>query len=322
MYYVYEWFIVETGEIIYVGKGTNRRYKVRKHNRFFDEMIKRFRCESRIVKEFETEKEAFDYEYVRVNELKRKGECVCNINKGGTGGSTEWWTIDRRQEYSEKNVMKSAKQRERMSENNPMKNREVSQNVSNQKKRPVVIGDKEYESVKDACESLGVYYDTIKLWCKKGANSKGEPCRFKDSEQVVYSDKHYNKGTSKGLVYKDTHYESALDLARDIGKSSYVVYGWLRNGFDVYGNRCQYDDDNRQLVFERKVGRSHPIVVNGIKYPSINNAAKSLGVDGTFLKSILCGKTQNAKYICEYDNQQPSQGNTDNSTLEGSTTNG
>lgn len=53
MYYVYEWFIVETGEVIYVGKGTGRRYKVRKHNRLFNEMIRRFECDSRIVKEFE-----------------------------------------------------------------------------------------------------------------------------------------------------------------------------------------------------------------------------------------------------------------------------
>lgn len=30
MFYVYEWFIVETGEIFYVGKGTGKRYQVKK----------------------------------------------------------------------------------------------------------------------------------------------------------------------------------------------------------------------------------------------------------------------------------------------------
>lgn len=34
MYYVYEWFVIETDEIFYVGKGTGRRFKVRKHNKF------------------------------------------------------------------------------------------------------------------------------------------------------------------------------------------------------------------------------------------------------------------------------------------------
>ena len=32
MYYVYEWYNVDTGEILYVGKGTGNRYKV-KHGR-------------------------------------------------------------------------------------------------------------------------------------------------------------------------------------------------------------------------------------------------------------------------------------------------
>lgn len=31
MFYVYEWYIVDTGEIIYVGKGKGNRYKVRKN---------------------------------------------------------------------------------------------------------------------------------------------------------------------------------------------------------------------------------------------------------------------------------------------------
>ena len=29
MFYVYEWFNVNSGVVIYVGKGTKRRYKVR-----------------------------------------------------------------------------------------------------------------------------------------------------------------------------------------------------------------------------------------------------------------------------------------------------
>ena len=50
MFYVYEWFIKETNEIIYVGKGCRNRYKCLQHNRIFKEFIKRFNCESRIIK--------------------------------------------------------------------------------------------------------------------------------------------------------------------------------------------------------------------------------------------------------------------------------
>ena len=52
MFYVYEWYVKETDEIIYVGKGCGNRYKVRKHNKFFNEMIKRFDCESRAIELF------------------------------------------------------------------------------------------------------------------------------------------------------------------------------------------------------------------------------------------------------------------------------
>ena len=62
MFYVYEWYVVESGEIFYVGKGTRNRYKVRKHNKFFNDFITRYNCDSRIIKEFKTEKEAFEYE--------------------------------------------------------------------------------------------------------------------------------------------------------------------------------------------------------------------------------------------------------------------
>ena len=91
----------KNGKIIYVGKGCRNRYKVTKHNRFFNDMIKRNKCESRIIKKFENEKDAFDYEFIRINELKEKGECVCNIYNGGTGGSINWWTDEIRKKYSE-----------------------------------------------------------------------------------------------------------------------------------------------------------------------------------------------------------------------------
>ena len=68
MFYVYEWYLKETGEIIYVGKGSKKRYLCKQHNNLFKEMIKRFECESRIVKYFNDEIEAFNYEYKRIEE--------------------------------------------------------------------------------------------------------------------------------------------------------------------------------------------------------------------------------------------------------------
>ena len=137
MFYVYEWYVVESAEIFYVGKGTRNRYKVRKHNKFFNDFITRYNCDSRIIKEFKTEKEAFEYEYERINELKCIGQCVCNIYEGGTGGTVEWWTEERKEKYSKNNVMKSKKQRARMSANNPMKNAEIAAETRNPMMRTI-----------------------------------------------------------------------------------------------------------------------------------------------------------------------------------------
>lgn len=323
MYYVYEFYIVETGEIIYAGKGTKNRYKVKsQRNQFLTNMLKRYNCDSRIVKRFENEEDAFSFEYDYIKSLKDKGQCVCNIYNGGAGGSGEYWTDELREEYSQKNVMKSDIQRKRMSDNNPMKNKEVSQRVNSLKKRPVIIGTKEYSSVKEAHDILGVATDTIIRWCQKGINGKGELCRYKDSEQVVFTDKRYNKGGCKGLTYKGKHYESPVDLADEMHCNVTKLYHWLKNGFDHYGNPIRYDDDNRELVFKMRRGSNHPVIVNGKHYSSVSAASRDIGVSSQWLGDILRGKHKSTKYICKYDNQQPSHGNTDNSTVEGSTTNG
>lgn len=328
MYYVYEWFIVDTGEIIYVGKGKGKRYKVRsQRNKFLTDMLKRCDCDSRIVKEFETEKEAFEYEFDYIRELKAKGECVCNIYNGGAGGSGEFWTEELRKKYSEKNVMKSEHQRQRMSEKNPMKNPTICKKVISQKKRSVIIGDKIFESVKIAHEILKVATGTIIRWCKKGINRQGEKCRYADGEQIIFSDIRYNKGNCKGVIYKGVHYESQVDLAKAIDVGTRTISEWLKRGFDTKGNPCRYETDDRELAFvdrhvKRNKERARRIIVNDIAYISCDEASKVLGIPKSTLYSYLQGKKHNPKYICRYDNQQPSRVNTDKSNSEGSTTNG
>lgn len=183
MFYVYEWFIKNTGEIIYVGKGCHNRYKVRNHNRFFNDMIKRYDCESRIVKTFHTEKEAFNYEFIRINELKQQNQCVCNIYQGGLGGTVKWWTDERRQQYSEKNVMKSQEQRKRMKEYNPMSNPDIAEKTNGQKRRKVIIGNTTYKSIKEAKEILGISYSNLITWNKKGITPNGEKIKIEPQKQ-------------------------------------------------------------------------------------------------------------------------------------------
>lgn len=260
MFYVYEWFIVSTGEVIYVGKGHNNRYKVRKHNKLFNEMIKRFECSSRIVKEFENEADAFEYEDELIRKMKRKGQCVCNIRKGGFGGDTEWWSEEKRKEYSQNNVMKSETQRKRMSENNPMKNSKIAERVAEKKKRKVIVGDK------------------------------------------IYS----------GLV----------DVSREYGKTDNAVRYWLERGYTPDGKPCYYLGDKRpELKIRTHDCNKKPVIVDGIRFNTVKEAVKYTGgYSGNLINAIKNGKTYRG-HTCKYDNQQPSQTKSDNSSLEGSETN-
>lgn len=259
-YYVYEWFVKETEEIIYVGKGTNNRYKVRKHNRFFNDFINRFECGSRIIKYFENEKEAFDYEFERIFELKLKGQCVCNISQGGSGGTTSWWTDERKKEYSKRNVMKSEKQRKRMSENNPMKNPTIANKTNSKKKRKVCVGKRVYDGLIDVAKEYNVDITAITYWIKRGYARNLEPC--------------YYYGEPVPNVVLKTH-----------------------------NTNCK------------------AVILDDSRYETVKEAAISINVDPSVLVKALKANRPCKGHICRYDNQQPSQGKSDNSTLEGSTTN-
>lgn len=319
MFYVYEWYIIETGEVIYVGKGTKNRYRVRKHNKFFNEMITRFECDSRIVKEFSTEKEAFSYEFKRVRELKETGQCVCNIYDGGFGGTSDCWDEEKREWYSKHNVMKSELQRKRMSENNPMKNKTVSEKVNSKKRIPVFIGNIEYPSIKSACEAFSVSNATLNGWCIRGETTSGLKCHYVKKNPQVYF--HKNDGQKRKIIYKGEIYESSTDMAKILGISQTTAARWARQGRDSQGNSCRYEDDTRDDVSPIHQ-KAIPVIVNGVWYPSKELASKTLKITPYILTQYLEGKKQDTQYICKYDNQQPSQTKSDNSSLEGSTTNG
>ena len=260
MYYVYEWFVKTTGEIFYVGKGTRNRYKVKKHNKFFNYFIKKYDCESRIIKTFENEQDAFAYEFERVNELKLLGQCVCNIYQGGAGGTTSWWTDEMRDYYSKNNVMKSENQRKRMSRNNPMKNKNVAKKVNKKNKRKVCIGDKVYEGLIDIAREYGVGDTAIQYWLKRGYSKDLKPCYY-------------------------------------------------------------YGDTIPEVKIKTHCTNTRAIIIDGVRYEKVKDGAKSIGVDPSVLIKAMKENRPCKGHICKYDNQQPSQANTDKSSLEGSTTN-
>lgn len=246
MFYVYEWFIKSTNEIFYVGKGCGKRYKTRKHNAFFNDVLKNNDCDSRIVRTFESEKDAFAYEYVRVNELKAQGQCKCNINKGGNGGTSNWWDEDKRRYYSEHNVMKTENQRKRMSENNPMKNPEVARKVGlTQTKKPVINGI-EYANAEVAAMALNVVKATIQNWCVRGYDTQGNPCHYKGEPQKDYPimKKTHPKTTSyKGVIIDGIHFDTVKEGAEYLNADSSVIIKCMKAGRPYRKvHICEYDN--------------------------------------------------------------------------------
>ena len=260
MFYVYEWFVKESGEVFYVGKGTKNRYKVKKHNNFFNDFIKRYDCDSRIIKTFNDEQEAFSYEFERVNELKSIGQCVCNIYQGGLGGTTSWWTDEIRDSYSKNNVMKSEKQRKRMSEKNPMKNKQTVKKVTEKIKKKVCIGDRVFDGIIDVAKEYGVRDASIHYWLQRGYSSDFKPCYY-------------------------------------------------------------YGEEVPKIKLRTHCNNAKAVIVDGIRFEKLKDAANSINTDPSVLLRALKENRPCKGHICKYDNQQPSQTNTDNSSLEGSTTN-
>lgn len=62
-FYVYVWFIVSTGEIFYIGKGSGRRYKsLSSRSHRFMKVLEEHECSSRIVQFFDNEDDALSKE--------------------------------------------------------------------------------------------------------------------------------------------------------------------------------------------------------------------------------------------------------------------
>ena len=88
-FYVYEWFIVSTNEIFYVGKGTCKRKKeIHNRNEYFKSVYNKYECDVRIIYDNLTNEESCQKEIERIAELKAINQAKCNFTNGGTGWST------------------------------------------------------------------------------------------------------------------------------------------------------------------------------------------------------------------------------------------
>ena len=87
IYYVYIWYIVDTGEVFYVGKGKGKRYKQTSHrNKFFNDMYNSHNCDVKKIYENLTESEAFQKEKDTVKWFRENTSFrLTNQTDGGEG---------------------------------------------------------------------------------------------------------------------------------------------------------------------------------------------------------------------------------------------
>ena len=84
-FYVYIWFIKESRKVFYVGKGSgNRATSMKDRNPYFRNIRKNYECDYEIVKYFDSEAEAYEYERLLGLEYKAKGEAWCSFVLGQT----------------------------------------------------------------------------------------------------------------------------------------------------------------------------------------------------------------------------------------------
>lgn len=85
-FYVYEWFVINTNKVFYVGKGTGNRMNVLyNRNIYFKNVYNKYDCDVRVYKDNLSEEKAYAIEEERIAELWDKGEAQCNLTEGGTG---------------------------------------------------------------------------------------------------------------------------------------------------------------------------------------------------------------------------------------------
>ena len=239
MFYVYEWYNVNTEEIFYVGKGCGNRYKqVSQRNQKFKDYYENNECAVRIVQYFEEEQDALEYEYKLIQSLKQENQCQCNIDEGGHGGLSFIWTEEMRKYKSQFNPMKNQEQRDRMSENNPMKNPEVVRQVAQKKSKVVCYLGQEY-TCKELAEKTGYQITTIWRWCQRGYDTNGNPCYYKDNKVDGYK----KITCSKGVKIDGQFFPSLRAAADFLGvKDTSPLCKALKANKKYKGHICEYAD--------------------------------------------------------------------------------
>lgn len=157
-------------------------------------------------------------------------------------------------------------------------------------------------------------YNPMKNDKQRQRMSKNNPMKNKEiSEKVA-------KTKRRAVIIKNIYFESIRKAAEYFNRYDTQIQYWCKRGYDSDKQPCRYADEE-QKEYKLKITNSRSVIVDGIKFESVKSAAKYFDVwSETIIRAIKNNRPFKG-HVCKYDDQQPSQGKSDNSTLEGSTTN-
>lgn len=230
IYYVYKWFLKDTGQIFYIGKGTGDRYKqTYGRNKIFQQYYKNKKnCDKAIIEEFVNEEQALQREHELILQYWNKGEAKANIDDGGHSGKHFPWTKE---------------MREYLSKYNPMKNPEiVKKSVQNRKKRAIEYQGKIYSCASEVKEIAGVSLSRIDEWCKRGYDNQYIPCRYIDEEYKLYNkERMFLNPASKAVLIDGIYFNTLKEAAQFVGGNAAYLGRILNQGKTSYLNHtCSY----------------------------------------------------------------------------------
>lgn len=345
MFYVYEYYNTETLEVFYVGKGTRNRYRtIAGRNELFLQYYQNNKCDVRIVKYFDNEDEAFQYEQKLIEYYKQNNECICNKNYGGLGGVSGVWTPEKRLYQSIHNPMKSEDQRERIRKNNPMKQQEIVEKVATAKHGIMTFYGKNYYTYKALSEAWGIstatiseswknHFDLIQQIVPNPTNING-PYTLEEKKKIhnklVSLKLSGEKRVGTSFTIFNIKYQSIQQACDTLGVSRDTIKRWKNDEEELlkrfpelneYNQIVPKELKNKIITRHNKSSRmKKPIYINGVIYDSAGDASKILGINANTIRS-RCKNKSFPTYYFLYDNQQPSHENSNNSIMEGSTTN-
>lgn len=228
-YYVYEWFVIETNEVFYVGKGTGRRYREHKRrNKMFLDFYNTHNCNVRIVKDNLTEKEAFDYEIELIRFYRKESKYrLSNVEDGGYQDTPyRHYSEEEKIEWRKRSSL-SKKGKINQGSNNPMYGKSYLENKTQEEKDRIRykqrIGNL---GKKRSLESRKKMSDSAKKREYKLKPAPKKPCAIRDKEtkEIVKTYEKINDAYGNEFGVKGNLSRKAKGLVHNNKEKYEIIY--------------------------------------------------------------------------------------------------